>query len=749
MFLATMAIAVLVTGPQTAGLGVLVGHVNQQDQTAKSLLYLAAFVVILPAALQLVPRLADAIARGPNGAALSVLGAVLVGSLAALLIAVRISHRLPWGDGLTVMLLAVLIWGLGAGAALIRAVRGGSWPALLKLRGAATTAWLTAGVLVFAALLCVTSTASLHAAVLAAGALIGLGVLVASLRLRLPSRLRVGRAIDVVVIIVFALAIPNLVIFKTSGALPNIYVPPGVIQNQQDYLLGSANQLLGGGALLVNVPVSQYGVGLVYFLDGWFHLAPIGYGTLGFLDGVLTALLFMLAYVVLLLAEVRRSLAVVAMAVAVVTLIYGLVYGVGALPETGPLRFGLPMLLVAAKVCQMRLPGRRAFEIAAFVVIGVSAVWAFEAFAYTVVVFAAVLAVQVWLRRGGQRRQWLVRQIVAAVAACLAAHLLLAGITLAIIGQLPDWGQYLTYVRSFLLGGEAGAISYGFARWSAGLAVGAGALASAAALVLLLRRLPGVVRQEPVTTVAIAGTTAYAIALLSYTDNRSSTYLLLYVTLPLLMAATLWLALLLRRPECTPTVRSGGLAFAIAVSVLLISSSWSLIGRNFSQSALAHAYPGGGLRAAVHRLWHPPPIDPRAPEGVRLLDRYIPGDRALIVLPVDADLGVEILMRSERTNLMFIGDPVDDSLVPSLWLDKLTADVARLRTGQHLLIDRSTLTVLAQLLAHPGIDPEAHAIDAGAKELEWLLKEIARRFEIRPISQAADGLIIAKLAPRG
>ncbi len=61
-----------------------------------------------------------------------------------------------------------------------------------------------------------------------------------------------------------------------------------MIANQQDYLLGSANQLLGGGALLVNVPVSQYGVGLIYFLDGWFHLVPIGYGTLGLLDSILT-----------------------------------------------------------------------------------------------------------------------------------------------------------------------------------------------------------------------------------------------------------------------------------------------------------------------------------------------------------------------------------------------------------------------------------------------------------------------------
>ncbi len=30
---------------------------------------------------------------------------------------------------------------------------------------------------------------------------------------------------------------------------------------------------------------SQYGVGGIYLLAGWFNLVPIGYGTLGFLSG--------------------------------------------------------------------------------------------------------------------------------------------------------------------------------------------------------------------------------------------------------------------------------------------------------------------------------------------------------------------------------------------------------------------------------------------------------------------------------
>jgi hypothetical protein len=751
-FLVLMPLLVLRSHPRTSGLGAFTGLVNQQNQSTKSLLYLVTFVLILPLSVIVAPPLSDAVRAGPNAAALSALVAALAASLASVLIAVRLSGGLPWGDGLRAVLGGTLLWWVAAAAGLLRAIRGGSWPALLRTGSWSPDAWRAVGVLVFVVLLCVTRATSLHAVPLAIGALITTAVLVAWPRLRVPrANGWPGGVIDLVVVVLLALAIPNVIVFHaTGGQLPNIYAPPGVLANQQNYLLGSANQLLGGGALLVNVPVSQYGVGLIYFMDGWFHLAPIGYGTAGLLDSLLTALFYIVGYCTLRIAGVERLLAAGALAVGLMALIYGMYYGVGALPETGPLRFGLPIALVLARVAQARWPSRSGLAgTAALGVLGLSAVWALEAFAYTAVTFAAIAAVQAWLRPSDGRRRWLIREAALGLGACLAAHLLLALVTLLVTGSLPDWGQYLTYIRSFLFGGIAGAISYGFSAWSPGLAVGGAALASAAAIVLLVRRAPRVARGEPVTLIALTGATAYAIALLSYTDNRSLTYLLPYVTLPLLIAATLWLAMLLRRREdSSSALRKGGLGFALALSVLMISAAWPSIGHNLSETALARAYPAGGLRAALHRLWHPPPIDPRAPEGVRLLDRYVPGRRALVVLPIFPDLGVEILMRARRTNTLFIGDPVDDSLVPSLWIGRLTAEVARLRAGQRLLIDRGAETVLAGLRAHPAIDPAKNPIAGGNQQLEWLLLQIDRRFRIQPIYRDRDGLIVAELASR-
>jgi hypothetical protein len=754
-FLVVMALVVLGSHPQVAGLGVFAGRVNQQNQSAKSALYLISLVFILPLGLWAGMRLGDRIAAGPSAAGLNALCALLPGSLAGLLVLVRVSGGLAWGDGLVALLVGVLLWAAGAAAAVSRAAQDRPWPLLERLSLLTGRLCLAAGLLIAAAILCVTRPSSLHPVPLAIGAVIVaalvVGPRVASPRLRgapADSRL-LRRGVDVAVIVVLALAIPNVVIFHATGRIPNVFVPPGVIADQQNYLLGSANQLQGAGALLVNVPVSQYGVGLVYFMNAWFHLVPIGYGTLGALDGILTALFYICAYAVLRIAGVGRALAAAALGLAVVGLIYSLVYGVGALPETGPLRFGLPMALVAARTAETRWPGHRAWPVIAFGVLGLSAVWAFEAFAYTALTFVAIAVAQAWLRPATQRRRWLARQVAVGVGVCLAFHVGLALVTLLVTGRLPDWGQYFTYLRSFLLGGDAGAISYGFADWSPGLAVGVAAFASAAAVLLLVRRASAVGRLAPAALIAIAGATAYTIGLLSYTDNRSSTYLLAYIALPLVVAATLWLWLLLHGAAASPGVRRGGVVCAGALAAVLVSAAWPSIGHNFSNSALAHAYPGGGLRAAVHRLWHPPPIDPRAPEAVRLLDRYVPGHTALVLLPTDPDLSVEILMRAHRTSPLFIADPVDDSLVPSLWLPRVRAQVAALAPGQRLLINEGTEQVLAELRAHPDVDPAFHHLADGNGELEWVLRALNRRFQIQPIHRGSGGLTVAQLVARG
>ncbi len=759
--MAVLMSAVLLVVHPAPGVGVLGPQVIGQKQSAKTALYLASFLVVLPLALISGPRLADRVAAGENATALGGLVGALAAGLAAAIILVRLSASFPWGDGLGVMLGAMGVWWVIALAMLAAAVRPARHLFLSRLERVGGRGFAVAGALLLGTLLCVTHLRSLSLTGVVLAAAGGAAALVLYHRIRVQ-RLQGwrGAAIDIVALVILLLAIPDLVVFDPSPVPPSIYGPPGVIAFQQDWLLGPANQLLHGGALLVGDPVSQYGVGSIYFMVGWFHLVGIGYGTFGLLDGILTALFYAAAYGVLRIAGVTRVLAAATLAVGVLGLLYNLHYAVGALPEQGPLRFGLPMLLILALTAAARWPGRaRLARALGFAVLGVASIWALEAFAYTAFTFLAVVALEAHLRgrgerglrgeRGqrGERWRWLSVQLGLALAACVCAHAILAVATLAVTGHLPDWGQYLAYLNGLLLGGKEGSITFGFERWSPALAIGAAWLSSAAAIVLLVRRRPEIVRRESTALVALTGMTAYALAVFSYTDNRSSNYLLPYVALPVLLVGALWLALLLRH-RTSPGIRYGAVAFSVSVAVLMIAAAWPSIWGRFSDSALAHAYPGGGLPAALHRLRHPPPLDPRAPEGERLLSRYIPGRRVVILLPADVDLSIEVLMRSGKANRLFLGDANQDTFVPSVWKGKISRGIGQLRPGDRILTDAGGLALAATLQAHPAIDPVQHPIGTGNPEIEWILQQLGRRFALRPIHRGQAGFVVAELVPR-
>jgi len=748
-FAVAMSLVLLLVHPaHLATLGALASLVNQQDQSAKTALYLCAFTVLLPLALLTVPRLADRIADNSSAGALDGLVAVLLGALAAMLILVRLSASLPWGDGLRTLLVGTAVWLALAAAILVRAAAARRWAPLLGLTRWSGALAVAGSALVLGVLLCVTSLRSVSGLAIGLGGAVTVGVLVTYARIGRPGLGGwSGGSVDGAAVLVLAFAVPDLIVFQASSALPNVFFAPGVIQFQQDWILGPTNQLLAGGAVLVNVPASQYGVGLVYFVAAWFHLAPIGYGTFGLLDGLLTALVYIVAYVVLRIAGVGRLLAAGAMAFAVTVLLYNLPYSVGALPEEGPLRFGLPMAVILATVVGARWPGRaRAARLAALATLAVASIWALEAFAYTAFTLAAVAVLEAWLRAPGARLRRLVAQTALAIAGVLGAHLLLAGATLAATGRLPDWTQYLAYLQALLLGGHEGSITYGFSPWSPGLVVAAAELASAAAVVLLVARAPALARRRPTLLTALTGSTAYAIACFSYIDNRSSTYLLLYTSLPLLMGTVLWLHLLLG--EASPRVRVGGLAFALCVAVLMLAAAWPEVDARLSRSALAHAYPGGGLTGALHRLWHPPPIDPRAPEGQRLLARYVPGRRALILLPSSPDLAIEIGLRARRASPLFIGDPSQDGFVPSVWLPKITGEIARLRPGRRALLDETALGHVRILRNHPAGYVLDHPFPGSSAQLDWVLHRLDERFRLRPVHADRQGFVVVTLESR-
>ncbi len=732
-----------------------------QNQDAETLLYVLAFVLVLPLALLSGTRVADRIAASPGAAGLSALVGALAGALAAAFLLVKLSTTLPWTDGVGTVLVATLVWWLVASVALRRAADPRGWPALLRLADHEVAIWVLTGVLLLGDLLCLTVLSSVSPVGAAVGVLVGALLFIASERLRVPAPPRLWRvAIDVAVVVLVLLAVPDLVVVSPEQAAGNLSVSfqNAIIQFHQNFLLGPANEVLSGRTMLVDT-ASQYGVGSIYLLAGWFNLAPIGYGTLGFLSGALSALIFAAGYGVMRVARTPRTIAVTTLLIAVIALVFNLPFPIDSIPQDSAIRFGLPVAALLAMVVADRWPPiRRTATPAVFLVVGVSSIWSLEGFAYTVATFGAIVCLLSWLREPGGRLRWLGRQAALAAGVCLSLHLLFAAATLAASGELPDWGQYLAYLRAFLFG-HLGDLTFDYARWSSGLALGAAYLASTAAIVLLANRRPDFVRGERTSMLALVGMTAYGAAIYSYYNNRSTGNTLINVALPGLIMGGLWLGLLMRsRSTASPALRRGGLAFTLSVAVILLAVAWSSIGERYPRSAVAYAVPGGtSLRGALHRLWHLPALSSLTPEGERLLARYMPGNgRALVV--TTPDLAIEILFRSQRGNVLPLAAPWQDSFVDSVRLPALRKAVDGIRPGERMLLDDGARKEFFRLRRHPSVDPLTESSSPGtlapasggalAPLQSWALKRIGRRFDLRTIHNDGSGLVAVELVPR-
>ena len=731
------------------------GPFPPQNQNVESLVFAATFAAALPLALILVPRVVRAIASGPNAAGLPLLAALAPISLAILLLLVRVSERLPWGDGVAVTLVAASAWWGLMALAFGRALRPRPWSGLLGASAYAGWTWWGAAAVTLLAILLVTHLDSISILPLGVGLLAAAAAMLVYRRGGLPrlSRTR-GRFVDGAICGVLLLAVPNVVIFTPEDRSGDVLVglKTAVTQFHQNLFLGPANEVLGGGAMLVDT-VSQYGVGSIYALAAWFQVAPITYGTSGLFDGMLVTLVFIGGYLVLRMAGVSRVLAGVALGIAVIALVYSLLYPLGALLQHGGLRFGLPMAVLVAGVAGYRWPERAGlWRIGQLAVLALSSIWALEAFGYTLITFAGLELFRLWATPRAGRARSALRAAAAALGAIAIAHVLFALATLIATGELPNWGLYLEYLRSFLFG-KIGILTYDFAPWSVGVAVGAVYVASVAAIVLLLRTRRDLVDRQATTMVALCGSTAYGLALFTYFVNRSDDHILPYVSLPAILLTTLWLSLLLRSPEVGTRTRLGGLAAVLAVGVLILATAWSSAGTRFPQSALAHAAPGGSsLPDALERLWNPPALSPAAPAGESLLSRYMPDERSSYVLTAP-DLSVEILLRSRRSSAFGFNNPIEDGFVPYQHLPELREVAENLQGGELVLVDQAMLDEFAAFKHDPSLDVELDPLlgSAGTSSSlaplqSWLVKRLAERFALERLG-GEGGLSVVRLVP--
>ncbi len=719
-----------------------------QHQDAETFAFLLAFVVVLPLAGFAGHRLAARLLSAVGERALLSIAACLLAGLAVVVLATRGAEAAGLGDSFAWLLALALGWWLAAACALGSLLTRN---APVRLLPTPRTAWTVAGLTAAGAALACVELNSLPIGVLAVGAAIAVAAFLAANRAGLPRPSGTwAPAADIAVIVLVVLGVTGVQVISPED--PAAALDTDIIQFHQNFFLGPANQVAHGDLMLVDT-FSQYGVGAIYAIAGWFELVPIGNGTLGLLDGLLSGLVFASAYAVLRLAGLSRWLATAALAVAVSALVYGLAYPVGGLLQHGAIRFGAPIVVLLGATLEARRPGTgpRLLQLAA---LGVSSIWALEAFVYTLLTLAAVVAARVAMVKSGERRAELARWLIAAAVACLSAHLLLAGLTVIESGELPDWGRYADILRAFLTGG-IGEFTFDFPPWSPAFLVGALYFCSALAVGLLIRLRPALAAANRPAVIALAGSTAYGVALFSYFVNRSAEHILPYLSLPAVLVVALWLHLT-RPAGVAERPRSLAFAAAAAAASLMVATAWAGAGNRFSESALAHLAPGGAsIGGALDRLGDLPAIDPEAPAGVRLLAEAMPGEERSVVL-TDADLSIEILSRAGRGSALPLSDPWEESFVPEQHVDAIHEAVAELEAGDRLLIDEYGLGDHRGYLADPARDPiDDPFLETGgfvvfglANVQQLALKELGLRFRLRTVATAEGGLRVVELVPR-
>lgn len=536
---------------------------------------------------------------------------------------------------------------------------------------------------------------------------------------RLPPVAR--RAVDVA----FAVGLAALV-----ATLP----APEAIRFSEIHHLGfyvaPANEVLHGRPMLDGA-WSQYGVGSIDWLALVFSVAPIGYGQMILINVGLMCVQYVCVYATLRLAGLGQLLAVATVAVAALGNVFASI-GYAGYPSITPMRFGPPYVLVLVALLEARWPRRaNVLRCAQLVILAAAAMWSFETWVYTIATFA-LLAIAEALAAGRVAIRTIVVRGVQGVAASVAGVLVLSLGTWALSGGL-DWGPYVEYLRLY---STAGVSQLPVVFFSPGPLMAAQIFLSAAALLWLVRDHPAVI--APGTRIALAGYTGFAVAAFTYYLGRSHPNNLFNVLVPAVVIGGLWCHVLLSGRGAP--WRAGAAAVVLMAGGVMTVAWLPSVPARWDETALAYAVPLGdrpSLPDAIDRLASNPVRDPRAVEGVALLERYAPEPSRPLVL-TESDLTLEILLRAGRSNPVPIAYPFADELLESNIARARTA-AERMPAGTLLLTSPSQPVGRLTPLGAPREFTRIHAA---------VLDVLLRRFTWETVDRSPGGLQLVRLDPR-
>lgn len=430
----------------------------------------------------------------------------------------------------------------------------------------------------------------------------------------------------------------------------------------QAFYLGPTNSILLGRPMLTET-FSQYGAGMFEVLAGIFHVVPLGFGTFSLMTGLATGLELSAAYAAMRLAGVRQIVSLLCAVLIVAVNMFEPIGTFVSYPSTGALRFGWTWLLILAGIAAFRWPGRRALQVAPYVVFGISCVWSFEGLIYSGAV-AVVLALTAERLRAPTVRAFLRGTAVRLgllVAVFLTSHLVFAVLVRVFAGAWPKWGDYIEFVRVYSVNGF-GTIPIG--TWQVGLVIAFLYVCSVIVLARLLITRPPEATRSPITVVLLAAVTAFGIASFTYWLGRSHPQNQLHIAPIAIVLVTVWWSWTERVSAWrTPRDRLAPALIPGLLFGLLAVGAWTFVSDSLPNTLPGQLIAGGPSRVAdrISALWHVPVINSDVGPALRLEQRYAGNAPTARLLSSSDD--VELAMRSGRLNSLPWSDPAQDDLI--------------------------------------------------------------------------------------
>lgn len=512
--------------------------------------------------------------------------------------------------------------------------------------------------------------------------------------------------------------------------------------HQQGFYLGPVNRVLHGGLLLVDT-FCQYGVAVIYFLaflfkGGW---APFSYQGFSLIISILFILQFCCVYLLLVKLVKNRFYALLLLIVALLLGVYGTLGVMQAAPSTGPLRFGLPyMVLVLILIRRGFQKPHRLTMVFEYLLVGLSSLWSFETFIYTLFMYVGICLFESF-EEGGDDRLLLCpffQRLIFLSGSIMMFQLLFILFTYAGSQKFPDWNTYFDFIRIYSTGEFGTLLIDPWSPWIFPIAIYFASL-----MIFLFRNV--YLKNEgnnSTESLLIFGLTLFGIAQYTYFLGRSHPNNLYHISTPAVIISGYWFVELIRKKHFPPPFRLAMKFVFFAACTLIVLTTREEIAYKYQQHKT-------GLRIALHnmdaafsgrshdRLWdtlkgalHKKEEDPQVIEAVNFIHKYAREPRDVVVL-LQTENTTKTLITVGRRQRFPMNDLEEDAILPSL--------TKKILTYEHDLKVDDVIFLLKNPSAYQDIRKSPLQIQ--------LVERLCREFAFQAVETGDGGVSVMKLKP--